>query len=201
MVGTPQVRVACSVSMSSRTRPGSKAGTSTAVAELWQSWNDTTWPPTWKQRHGLDVDVAGPHPEAQGPEARRVGHAPVGEQRTLGRARRPRGVDELGHVVGRHRRATGPRRRPRRHAAQNSSQSSKTTTWRNAGRSARSSVEGGTHVVAPVVGHDEDPRRARLAEDVAELAGAQGGVHGHEDDAGQRRRVAEDERLGDARWR
>ena len=48
MVGTPQVSVAVSVSISSRTRPGSKAGTSTAVAESWHSWNDTTWPPTWK---------------------------------------------------------------------------------------------------------------------------------------------------------
>ena len=47
MVGTPQVSVARSVSISSRTRPGSKAGTSTAVAGSWQIWNDTTWPPTW----------------------------------------------------------------------------------------------------------------------------------------------------------
>ena len=48
MVGTPQVSVARSVSISSRTSPGSKAGTSTAVADCWHSWNETTWPPTWK---------------------------------------------------------------------------------------------------------------------------------------------------------
>ena len=47
MVGTPHVSVAGSASTSSSTRPGSKAGTSTAVAESWHSWNDTTCPPTW----------------------------------------------------------------------------------------------------------------------------------------------------------
>ena len=49
MVGTPQVSVARSDSTSSSTSPASKAGTSTAVAELWHNWNDTTWPPTWNR--------------------------------------------------------------------------------------------------------------------------------------------------------
>ncbi len=49
MVGTPQVSVADSASISSSTRPGSKAGTRTAVAACWQSWNDTTCPPTWNK--------------------------------------------------------------------------------------------------------------------------------------------------------
>ena len=43
-------------------------------------------------------------------------------------------------------------------------------------------------VVAPVLGHHEDAGRARLAEDVAELGGPQGGVHRHEHHAGQGRR-------------
>ena len=42
MVGTPHVSVARSDSTRSRTSPGSKDGTSTAVADSWHSWNDTT---------------------------------------------------------------------------------------------------------------------------------------------------------------
>ena len=59
-------------------------------------------PPDVEQRHGLHIDVARLHPEAHGPETSGVGHAPVGEQGTLGRAGGPRGVDELRDVVGLH---------------------------------------------------------------------------------------------------
>ena len=46
MVGTPQVNVALSDSISSSTRPGSNDSSRTAVARCWQIWNETTWPPT-----------------------------------------------------------------------------------------------------------------------------------------------------------
>ena len=100
MVGTPHVSVADSASTSSRTRPGSNAGTSTAVADELAQLERHHLAAHVEQGHGLDVDVTGPHPEAHRPEARRVGHAPMGEQGALGRPRGPRGVDELGHVVG-----------------------------------------------------------------------------------------------------
>ncbi len=156
-----------------------------------------------EQRHGLDIDVAGPHPEAHRPEARRVGHAPVREPGALRGPRGPRGVDELGDVVGVHpsRRVAGRAPRLPGHRRRGAERLPLVEEHDRRGPPA------GRHASSPSVaarswprysGRRRHPSTTDWPRTWRSSPVAQGRVHRHEHEPGQRRGVGEDERLRDA---
>ena len=148
-----------------------------------------------EERKRVHVGVA--RREAAQPEAqpRVVRQSAVVQQRALRKARGAGRVLDLDRIVG----LDVGQLLGRRTRVQEGIELRKRDRLAQAGQLAAHTRERLRHRVAPELGQQDDPRRARLLEDIGQLAGPVGGVDRHEGHAGQRGAELDDHPLRDVR--